>query len=84
VSEGLADLERGVIDAFVYDAPILRYLARNEYPGTLSVLTDRFLRQDYAIALPSGSALRESINQVLLKEISQPAWKDTLFHYLGG
>jgi ABC-type amino acid transport substrate-binding protein len=70
-------------DAAVYDAPILRYLVNQRHVHNLQVLPKRFERQDYAIALPTGSPLREPINRVLLEKITDPAWEDMLFRYVG-
>ena len=81
--EGLRAIAEGKIEALVYDKPILRYLIRNEFPGDLEVLPTTFDRQDYGIALPVGSPLREPINVVLLKIIHSQAWQGTLTHYLG-
>jgi ABC-type amino acid transport substrate-binding protein len=81
--EALRLLAEREIDAFVYDAPLLKYLVASEFAGKLMVLPRKFERQDYAIALPAGSALREPINRVLLRKISQPQWQDTLYKYLG-
>lgn len=81
--EGLRAIKEGEIDAFVYDAPILRYLINQEYKGILEVLPRIFLRQDYGFALPSGSPLRESINRILLHKIQEDSWQDTLSKYLG-
>jgi polar amino acid transport system substrate-binding protein len=81
--EGLQAVARGDMDAMVYDAPILRYLVTTELPGKVQVLPAVFERQDYGIALPSGSPLREPINRLLLEKISAPAWKDVLYRYLG-
>ena len=82
-SEGLAALKNGTIDAFVYDKPILRYLITREYHGVLKVLEKSFLNQDYAIALPAGSNLREPLNRYLLKATGDPQWYRTLQQYLG-
>ena len=70
-------------DAAVYDAPILRYLVNQRYVHELRVLPERFERQDYGIALPTGSPLREPINVVLLETIADPSWEHTLFRYMG-
>lgn len=70
-------------DAAVYDRPILRYLVNQRHVHKLHVLPQRFDRQDYAIALPAGSPLREPINRVLLERITDPAWEHTLFRYMG-
>lgn len=81
--EGLQAVARGEVDAMVYDAPLLRYLATTELQGQVDVLAATFDRQMYGIALPDGSPLRESINRVLLAAIRQPAWQEILYRYLG-
>lgn len=73
----------GESDAAVYDAPILQYIAAHELDGKLQVLPRTFERQDYGIALPQGSALREPVNVLLLEKISQPWWRETRQKYLG-
>jgi polar amino acid transport system substrate-binding protein len=81
--EALNSVAAGKADAAVYDAPILRYLVTQRNNTALQVLHRKFERQDYGFALPSGSALREPINRVLLRKIGDPAWQDTLYKYLG-
>lgn len=71
------------VDAVVYDEPILRYLSNTVFNGRVEVLPASFHPQYYGIALPQNSPLREAVNQVLLSEISSPAWKETLLRYLG-
>lgn len=83
IEEGLAALHSGDLDAFVYDAPILRYFVKSGFENGLTVLPRTFLRQDYGFALPSGSPLREPVNGALLKIIREDEWQDTLFRYLG-
>ncbi len=73
----------GRLDAAVYDAPVLRYMAASQLVGKIDVLPGLFQRQDYAIALRPGSPLREDLNRALLRRISQPEWEATLFRYLG-
>jgi ABC-type amino acid transport substrate-binding protein len=80
----LTALAAGEVDAVVYDAPILRYEVRQQYGDRVTVLPGVFERQYYAIALPSGSRLREPINQVLLRRIERPEWQSLLQRYLGG
>jgi len=79
----LEALASGRADAVVYDAPILKYLARQEFSGTLTVLPNTFTRQDYAIAVPQGSPLRETLNRALEREIRSPHWQEIVYHYLG-
>ena len=82
--EGLRAIEAGEIEALVYDAPILRYLIHHELKGGLEVLPHTFNREDYGIALPKNSSLREPINRILLAKIHGPEWQDLLHQYLGG
>jgi ABC-type amino acid transport substrate-binding protein len=80
---GLQALANNQIDAVVYDAPLLRYLAITAFKGRVEVLPGTFERQDYGIALQAGSALREPINRALLEMIHRNEWQDVLYRYLG-
>jgi len=79
----LQALAAGRADAVVYDAPILKYLAKEKFADAVSVLPNTFTRQDYAIAVPQGSSLRETLNRVLEREIRSPQWQEVIYHYLG-
>ncbi|NIV94521.1 transporter substrate-binding domain-containing protein [candidate division KSB1 bacterium] len=81
--EGLQAVANNDIDAFIYDQPILRYLSNTHLHGRVRVLPETFEHQDYGIALPENSPLREHINRLLLETISQPQWQDILYRYLG-
>ena len=59
-------LETGTVDALVYDAPVLRYYEARGGSGIVKVVGQIFNPEDYGIALPNGSPLRESINQAIL------------------
>ena len=65
------------------DLPILRYLCGEVAGGTLLVLPSVFDRQDYGIALPTGSTLREPLNRALLERVTSSWWDETLNRYLG-
>jgi ABC-type amino acid transport substrate-binding protein len=83
VESALKSLVAGECDAVVYDAPILRYQTYQNYSGEAFVLPVTFERQNYAIALPTDSELREPINQVLLRQTSSPEWNEVLATYFG-
>lgn len=82
VVAGLAALASGEIEALVYDRPLLQYLV-NQQQQYIELVPGSFGRQDYGIALPSGSDLREPLNQVLLHYLDSDAWEGTLTRYLG-
>lgn len=60
-------LYAGAAQAVVYDYPVLRYHAINSRDGRAEVVGNPFNEEDYGIALPEGSALREKINRALLQ-----------------
>jgi len=80
---GLEALQAHRIDAFVYDKPLLTWLVLQEYSSTLRVLDITFDTQNYAIALPKGSALRPILDAPLLEQIESDWWEQALFQYLG-
>jgi polar amino acid transport system substrate-binding protein len=59
-------LEEGKVEAVVYDAPVLLYHALTKGRGRTEVVGRIFQQEQYGIALPTGSPLREPINEVLL------------------
>ena len=79
---GLLALQRGRIDALVYDRPLLLWLVNERFSGSLRVLNGTFEPQGYAIALPLGSELRTPINLALLDAIRSDWWQVTLLQYL--
>jgi polar amino acid transport system substrate-binding protein len=79
----LQALQAGKLDAFVYDKPLLTWLVLRDFSTTLRVLDIVFDNQNYAIALPTGSPLRELLNGPLLEETESDWWDQTLFQYLG-
>ena len=60
-------LDASVVDAVVFDAPVLLYHAANEGKGKVSVVGSVFRHEAYGILFPPGSALRKPINEALLK-----------------
>jgi polar amino acid transport system substrate-binding protein len=63
----IADFESGALDAVVFDAPILAHYAHSAGRTVAELAGPVFLRENYGIALPTGSALHEPINQSLLR-----------------
>jgi polar amino acid transport system substrate-binding protein len=57
-------MRSGRAGAVVHDEPLLRYALRNA--EDVRVLPGTYQRQDYAIAIPYGSALRRPLNRVIL------------------
>ena len=83
VTEGLRALKDKHIDAMVYDAPLLQYTIRQHYEEQLMMTGGLFEMQNYGIALPEGSLLREKINRVMLDILHSEAWEKIKYRYLG-
>lgn len=81
--QGLEAVESGEIDALVYDAPILEYLITQNWPGELTMLSDIFNRQQYGIALPFNSPMRQDINRILLALMESQRFNYIKQKYLG-
>jgi polar amino acid transport system substrate-binding protein len=67
IEDAYAMIENDRLDAVVYDSPVLLYYAINGGKGKVQVVGPIFERETYGIALPTGSDLREPINNELLR-----------------
>jgi ABC-type amino acid transport substrate-binding protein len=67
IDAAYAMLERQEVEAIVYDAPVLQHYANAGGLGKVIVVGDVFQGEDYGIALPQGSPLREPINRAILE-----------------
>jgi len=76
-------VEEDRADAVVYDAALLKYLAREEFSNRIDVLPVLFNIQEYAIALQADSALRKPLNEELLRFRESDAWDELVYRYLG-
>jgi polar amino acid transport system substrate-binding protein len=83
VATGLQALADNRIDAFVHDAPILKYEILKGYQGQLQILPGLVETQNYGIVLPPRSPNRERINQALLQILSSDAWPKMRERYFG-
>ena len=81
---GLEAVANKEIDVFVGDAPILRYLVKEQFRRILQVPPKTFARQDYGIALQNNSPHREALNRALLQYITSEDWDSLLKRYLDG
>lgn len=83
VEDGLKAVATDQIDAFVHDKPIMQYLAKGKLDGQVMVLPGTFEQQDYALAFPEGSPLREPMNRELIAIKRSDKWKQLVYDYLG-
>ena len=66
-AEMIAAFEAEEVSVVVFDAPLLRYYLSQNRAGEAYLVETVFRREDYGIALPTGSPLREPLNQALLQ-----------------
>jgi polar amino acid transport system substrate-binding protein len=67
VEEAFDSLEKGRVEAMVFDSPVLMYRAANARGPALQLAGPVFRPESYGIAVPLESPLRESINRALLR-----------------
>jgi polar amino acid transport system substrate-binding protein len=83
IASGLEAVGAGELDAFVHDAPILRYQIRDEFRGRARVLPATVAEQYYGVALPLDSPSRGPVNRTLLDFLASAEWEQIQRRYLG-
>ncbi|WP_245283867.1 transporter substrate-binding domain-containing protein [Bradyrhizobium sp. Cp5.3] len=83
IQSGLSALGAGKIDAFVHDKPLLTWMVRNDFSGSVRVVETSFSSESYAIVLPRNSALRPMLDLAVLDQVESDWWQQTLFETLG-
>ncbi|WP_371169401.1 transporter substrate-binding domain-containing protein [Aliiroseovarius sp. 2305UL8-7] len=81
--ELVASFEEGELDAVVFDGPILSHYVQNDGAWSGQMLNSVFQPENYGIALPAGSPLREEINVALLRLIETGAYRDLSVRWFG-
>jgi len=67
IEEAYEKLKKNKVEAVVFDAPVLVYYSLNEGLPWTEIVGELFDKQNYGIALPEGSPLREEINRAFLR-----------------
>ncbi len=70
------------LDAVIFDGPILAYYAANS-EDPVQVLDRVYRPENYGIALPARSSLREPINQALLRLREEGVYQELLLKWFG-
>ncbi len=83
IDEAYTMLDRGDVDAIVYDAPVLMYYATTGGRGHTKLVGSIFQQEFYGIALPSDSRLREDINRTLLEIMSDGTYSKLYEKWFG-
>ncbi len=83
ISDAYQLLIDGKVDAVVFDSPVLLAYAAGKGKGEVQVVGPVFARQDYGIALPTGSARREDINSTLLQIVEDGTYREIQERWFG-
>lgn len=81
IKTAIKDLEAGLLDAIVYDAPILQHIALHN--PQVTVAEKLFAPQEIAIAVAAGSGMRETLNTSLLTLIESGQMNQMQAKWLG-
>ncbi|RLT28162.1 MAG: hypothetical protein DWI48_01325 [Chloroflexi bacterium] len=81
--EAFKKLEAGGYDAMVFDAPVLQHHIEAADNDRLLLVGNVFQREDYGIALPTGSTHRKAINTTLLEMQDDGSYERIREHYFG-
>lgn len=77
-------LAAGRVEAVVFDAPILSYYASTTTEPATHLMPRIYRRENYGIALPANSELKEDIDRALLRLRENGIYDDLLKHWFGG
>lgn len=83
VDEAFERIDDGGAEAMVFDAPVLQHHLQVTGTDRLVLAGSVFQREDYGIAMPTGSALRKPINESLLVMLSDGSYDRIYAHYFG-
>ncbi|MGH3573655.1 MAG: transporter substrate-binding domain-containing protein [Pseudonocardiaceae bacterium] len=78
INDAYRQLDSGGVDAIVFDAPVLQNHIKLTRNTNETMVGGIFTRENYGIALPTGSALRKKINETLL-DITADGTYDELY-----
>jgi polar amino acid transport system substrate-binding protein len=67
IEDALDSLDARLVDAVVFDAPVLMYYAANKGQGRVRLVGGLLKKENYGVLFPQGSSLRKPVNEALLK-----------------
>ncbi|HZZ51178.1 MAG TPA: transporter substrate-binding domain-containing protein [Pseudonocardia sp.] len=81
INDAYVRLDAGQADAIVFDAPVLQNRITVTHSSAEVLAGDVFARENYGIAVPTGSPLRKKINTTLLDLIEDGTYEDLYARY---
>ena len=83
INDAYRQLDSGAVDAIVFDAPVLQHHLKLTRSTNDTLVGGIFNREDYGIALPTGSPLRKKINETLLDITEDDTYDQLYSEYFG-
>lgn len=83
IVEAYMDLQAGRVDAVMYDMPNVKYYVKKEAANDLKVVGDVLNGEEYGIAFPKGSELRDKVNEALKTLIENGTYDDLYEKWFG-
>lgn len=83
INDAYRQLDSGGVDAIVFDAPVLQHHIKLTRSTTETLVGGIFARENYGIALPTGSPLRKKINETLLDITADGTYDELYAKYFG-
>jgi ABC-type amino acid transport substrate-binding protein len=83
IDDAYRQLDSGRVDAVVFDAAVLQNHVKVSRSADETLVGGIFARENYGIALPTGSALRKKINTTLLDIIADGTYEELYSRYFG-
>ena len=81
INDAYPRLDAGQADAIVFDAPVLQNRITVTHNSDEILAGEVFARENYGIAVPTGSPLRKKINTTLLDLIEDGTYEDLYSRY---
>lgn len=82
-AEVIEAFEAGTVEAVVFDGPILAYYVKTGGAGRARLIEREFRPENYGIALPQGSQLREPVNRAILRLKETGAYQAMVTRWFG-
>ncbi|MFY0543593.1 transporter substrate-binding domain-containing protein [Brevibacillus sp. H7] len=67
IDQAYMELEKGSADAVIFDSPNIQYYIKTKGEGKVKAVGDLLQGQQFAIAFPKGSELRQKVDAALEK-----------------
>lgn len=83
INDAYRQLDSGRVDALVFDAPVLQHHLKLTRSTKETLVGGIITRENYGIALPTGSPLRKKINETLLDITTDGTYDELYSKYFG-